>query len=40
MSFISSFDIISVTLPDPEMFLYIPTSVADAAAVNPTELRF
>ena len=35
MSSISSFDIISVVLPDPNSFLYIPASTADAAAVNP-----
>ena len=38
MSLISSFDIINVTwrlLPDPSIFLCIPASAADAAAVNP-----
>ena len=37
MSFISSFDIISVVvlLLNPKIFLCIPASAADAAAVNP-----
>ena len=48
MSFVSSFDIISIVLllllckaedegrrPDPKIFLSIPASAADAAAVNP-----
>ena len=48
MSFISSFDIISVVvceaeskgrLPDPKIFLCIPTSAADAAAVNPKGIK-
>ena len=35
MSFISLFDIISVVVfPDPKIFLCIPASAADAAAVN------
>ena len=39
MSFISSFDIISVVLPDPKIFLCIPASAADAAAVNPKVIK-
>ena len=46
MSFISSFDIISIVLllcegwlPDPKSFLYIPASAADAAAVNPNGIK-
>ena len=39
MSFISSFDIISVVLPDPKIFLCIPASAADAAAVNPKGIK-
>ena len=44
MSFISLFDIISVTdkglsCPDPNIFLCIPTSAADAAAVNPRGIK-
>ena len=35
MSSISSFDITSVVFPNPNMFLCIPASSADAAAVNP-----
>ena len=36
ISLISSFDIINVILlPDPNIFLCIPASAADAAAVNP-----
>ena len=39
MSFISSFDINSVVVPESEIFLYIPASAADAAAVNPNVTR-
>ena len=35
ISFISSFEIIKVVFPDPNTFLCIPASAADAAAVNP-----
>ena len=35
ISFISSFKIINVVLPDPNIFLTIAASVAVAAAVNP-----
>ena len=35
MSSISSFDIISVVLPDPKIFLCIHASAADVAAINP-----
>ena len=31
----SLFDIISVVFPDPKIFLCIPASAADAAAVDP-----
>ena len=34
ISFISSLEIINVALPDPNIFLWIAESVADAAAVN------
>ena len=34
MSSIPSSDIISAAVPEPKMFLHIPTSVADAVAVN------
>ena len=34
-SSISLFDIINVVFPDPNIFLCIPASAADAAAVNP-----
>ena len=40
MSSISSFDIISVVVfPDPKIFLCIPASAADAAAVNPNGIK-
>ena len=39
MSSISSFDIISAVLPDPNSFLCIPASTADAAAVNPNGIK-
>ena len=39
MSFVSSSDIISVVVPGPKIFLCIPSSAADAAAVNPTGIK-
>ena len=36
---ISSFDIISVAVPDPKIFLCIPAPAADAAAVMPNEIK-
>ena len=39
MSSISLFDIISVVFPDPNIFLCIPASGADAAAVNPEGIK-
>ena len=33
------FDIISVVFPDPNIFLCIPASAADAAAVNPKGIK-
>ena len=39
MSFISSFEIIKVVVPDSNIFLCIPASVADAATVNPKEIK-
>ena len=39
MSSISSFDIISAVAPEPKIFLYIPASAADAAAVNPNGIK-
>ena len=39
MSFISSFDIISVIVPDLKIFLCISASVGDAAAVNPKGIK-
>ena len=39
MSSISSFDIISVVVPELRIFLYIPASVADAAAVYPNGIK-
>ena len=38
-SFISSFEIIKVVLPDPNIFLCIPASASDAAAVNPKGIK-
>ena len=35
MSSISTFDIISVVDYDPNIFLCVPASAADVAAVNP-----
>ena len=39
MHFISSFDIISVDVPDPKIFLCIPRFAVDAAAVNPNKSK-
>ena len=39
MSSISLFDIISVVFRDPKIFLCIPASAADAAAVNPKGIK-
>ena len=39
ISFISSFEIITVVAPDPNIFLWIAASVADAAAVNPNCIK-
>ena len=39
MSSISSFDIISVFVPEPKIFLCISAFSADAAAVNPNEIK-
>ena len=39
MSSISSFDIISVVVSDPKIFLCISASTADAAAVNPNGIK-
>ena len=38
MFYIFSFDIISVVVPEPKIFLCIPTSAA-AAAVNPNGIK-
>ena len=35
MSFISSFEIIKVVVPEPCIFFWIPASIAEAAAVIP-----
>ena len=35
ISFIFSLEIINAVKPDPNIFLWIAASVADAAAVNP-----
>ena len=39
MSFVSSSDIITVVVPGPKIFLCIPSSAVDAAAVNPTGIK-
>ena len=36
MSFISSFEIMKVVVPDQRIFLFIATSVANAAAISPS----
>ena len=37
ISFISSFEIINVVVPDPNIFLWKSPSVAGATSVNPNE---
>ena len=37
--FISLFEIINIVLPDPNIFLWIAASVADAGAVNPNGIK-
>ena len=39
MPFISTFEIINVILSDPNIFLWIAASVADAAPVNPKGIK-
>ena len=39
ISFISLLDVINVVVPDPNFFLWIAVSVADAAAVNPYGIK-
>ena len=39
ISFISSFDIISVVIPDSKNFFYISAPVVDAATVNPNDIK-
>ena len=39
ISFISSFEIIKVVVPEPSIFLCILPSAADAAVVNPNAIK-
>ena len=39
MSFISSFYIISVVVPEPKLFSCIPGSAADATALDPIGIK-
>ena len=39
ISFISSFEIINLIVPDPSIFSWITASAADAAAVNPNGIK-
>ena len=39
ISFISSFEIISVVIPDPKILFWIAASVADTDAVNPNGIK-
>ena len=39
MSFISSFEIIKVVVPEPSICFCIPALAADAAAVNPNGIK-
>ena len=38
-SFISSFEVINVVLPNPNIFLWIAASVVDGVAVNPNGIK-
>ena len=40
MSSILSFDIISIVVPEPKIFLCIPVSAADADAINPNGIKY
>ena len=33
------FEIINIVVPDPKIFLLIPVSAVDAAAINPKDLK-
>ena len=37
--FISSFEIMSIVIPDPKIYFQIAVSVADAAAVNSNAIK-
>ena len=39
ISFMSSFEIINIVVPDPNIFLWRAPSVTDAAAVNPDGIK-
>ena len=39
MSSILSFDIISIVVPEPKIFLCIPVSAADADAISPNGIK-
>ena len=39
ISFISSLEIINVVIPDPNIFLWRTASIADAASVNPNDIK-
>ena len=39
MSFIASFNVISFVVPHPNIFLSIPLSAADVAAINPKGIK-
>ena len=39
MSFISSFEIIKLVVPEPSISFCIPASAADAAGVNPNGIK-
>ena len=39
ISFISSFEIINVVVLDPNIFLLIAVSLANAAAINPNDIK-
>ena len=39
ISFISTFEIINVGIPDPDIFLWIAASVDDTAVVNPNGFK-
>ena len=39
ISFISSFEVVNIVLPNPNIFLWIAASVVAGVAVNPNDIK-